>query len=163
MGLYDTRLAELSEAAGRSHRRVGRRGVSARRPERVPARRFAPPPPAPSFARPSRPSTPPAAPRPFERSFARRVGEVPYVARAVDEAKRSRPPMDVQSLMFSRADGWTVSKAKQWAKSHGYKHGKVDVTDQYIRLRQFDPKGLKVKRTKTFGHGIKAIVAREEI
>ena len=71
--------------------------------------------------------------------------------------------MEVQSLLFSRAEGWTTSKAKQWAKSHGYKHGKVDVTDQYIRLRQFDPKGLKVKRTKTFGHGIKAIVAREEI
>lgn len=49
--------------------------------------------------------------------------------------------MEVQSLLFSRAEGWTTSKAKQWAKSHGYKHGKVDVTDQYIRLRQFDPEG----------------------
>ena len=38
--------------------------------------------------------------------------------------------MEVQSLLFSRAEGWTTSKAKQWAKSHGYKHGKVDVTDQ---------------------------------
>src|SRR5208337_1920074 len=49
-----------------------------------------------------------------------------------------------------------------WAKSHGYKFGKVDITDQYIRIRQFDPKGLKVKRTKTLGRGIRAVVAREE-
>jgi hypothetical protein len=70
--------------------------------------------------------------------------------------------MDVQSLLFSRADGWTEGKAKQWAKAHGYKHGKVDVTDQYVRLRQFDPKGLKIKRTIPFGRGIKAVVAREE-
>ena len=70
--------------------------------------------------------------------------------------------MDIQSLLFSRADGWTAGKAKEWAKSHGYKHGKVDVTDQYVRLRQFDPKGLKVKRTITLGRGIRAVVARKE-
>jgi|GEM_PF-2561954 len=69
--------------------------------------------------------------------------------------------MDVQSLLFSRADGWTPSKAREWAKSHGYKYGKVHVTDQYVRLRQFDPKGLKVKRTITLGRGIRAVVARE--
>ena len=70
--------------------------------------------------------------------------------------------MDVQSLLFSRSDGWTEAKAKQWAKSHGYKHGKVHVTDQYVRIRQFDPKGLTVKRTITLGSGIRAVVAREE-
>ena len=69
--------------------------------------------------------------------------------------------MDVQSLLFSR-DTWTVSKAKAWAKSHGYRYGKVDVTDQYIRIRQFDPKGVKVKRTIPFGRGIRAVVARED-
>jgi len=69
--------------------------------------------------------------------------------------------MDIQSLLFSRADGWTASKAKEWARSHGYKHGKVDVTDQYVRIRQFSPKGLKVKRTITLGRGIRAVVARE--
>lgn len=69
--------------------------------------------------------------------------------------------MDVQSLLFSRADGWAPSKAKAWAQSHGYKYGKVDVTDQYVRIRQFDPKGLKVKRTIPFGRGIRAVVARE--
>jgi hypothetical protein len=70
--------------------------------------------------------------------------------------------MDVQSLLFDRDAGWTASKAKEWAKSHGYRHGKVHTTDRYIRIRQFDPKGLRVKRTITFGHGIRAVVAREE-
>ena len=70
--------------------------------------------------------------------------------------------MRAQSLLFSKSAGWSVGKAKAWAKSHGYKHGKVDVTDQYIRLRQFSPKGSKVERTITFGRGIRAVVAREE-
>jgi len=69
--------------------------------------------------------------------------------------------MDVQSLLFSRAAGWTPSKAKAWAKSHGFKHGKVHTTAGQVRIRQFDPKGLKVKRTVPFGHGIQAVVARE--
>ena len=70
--------------------------------------------------------------------------------------------MQTQSLLFSRADGWTESEAKQWAKSHGYKHDKVDVTDRYVRLRQLDPRGFTVKRTIPFGKGIRAVVAREE-
>jgi hypothetical protein len=69
--------------------------------------------------------------------------------------------MDVQSLLFDRDAGWTPSTAKAWAKSHGYKYGKVHSTDQYVRIRQFDPKGFKVKRTIPFGRGIRAVVARE--
>lgn len=76
-------------------------------------------------------------------------------------AARSRKPTSVQSLLFGRDAGWTAGKAKSWAKSHGYRYGKVDVTDQYIRIRQLDPKGLKVKRTVPFGKGIRAVVARE--
>ena len=116
MGLYDDRLADLSEARRRQP--------------------FAPTRPAPA---------------------ARGVVRPPS---GTHEA--SRPAMDVQSLLFDRNAGWTASKAKAWAKSHGYKHGKVHVTDQYVRIRQFDPKGLRVKRTITFGHGIRAVVAREE-
>jgi DNA-binding protein HU-beta len=69
--------------------------------------------------------------------------------------------MGIQSLLFGRND-WTEAKAKQWAAAHGYKSTVTDVTDQYIRIRQFDPKGLKVKRTITLGRGIRAVVAREE-
>ncbi len=85
----------------------------------------------------------------------------PLLRRGASEAAR-RPSMSAQSLLFDRDAGWTESKAKAWAKSHGYRYGKVDVTDRYIRIRQFDPKGSKVKRTIPFGRGIRAVVAREE-
>lgn len=85
----------------------------------------------------------------------------PLLRRSASEAAR-RPSMSAQSLLFDRSAGWTESKAKAWAKSHGYRYGKVDVTDQYVRIRQFDPKGSKVKRTIPFGRGIRAVVAREE-
>src|SRR5271154_7133339 len=106
-----------------------------------------------------------AGPRQRDRRVFRRAPPVsaprPYtIPRATSEAPR--PPTNIQSLLFGRDAGWTVEKSKAWAKANGYKHGKVDVTDQYIRIRQFDPKGLKVKRTITLGHGIKAVVAREE-
>lgn len=67
----------------------------------------------------------------------------------------------VQSLLFDRSS-WTTAKAKAWAESQGYRYGKVDVTDQYIRVRQSDPHGSRVKRTIPFGKGIRAVVAREE-
>ena len=70
--------------------------------------------------------------------------------------------MQTQSLLFDRSAGWTVEKAKEWAKQHGHKISKVDVTDRYIRLRQLDPKKFTVKRTVPFGKGIRAVVAREE-
>ena len=62
---------------------------------------------------------------------------------------------EVQSLLFDKQ--WTVAEAKDWAALHGYRHGKVHVTDNYIRLRQFEP-GSGEKRTITFGQGIKAII-----
>lgn len=70
--------------------------------------------------------------------------------------------MAVQSLLFRRDEGWTARNAKQWAQSHGYRSGDVDVTDQYVHLRQFDPGKSTVKRTITLGRGIRAVVAREE-
>jgi hypothetical protein len=79
----------------------------------------------------------------------------------VVEAKR-KSAMRPQSLLFDRGSGWTPEKAKRWAKEHGFKADKVDVTDQYVRLRQLDPKGFQVKRTIPFGKGIRAVVAREE-
>jgi hypothetical protein len=62
----------------------------------------------------------------------------------------------IQSLLFDRQ--WDVGEAKQWARDHGYKAGKVHVTDNYIRLRQRRPLSGAEKRTITFGQGIKAIV-----
>jgi hypothetical protein len=64
---------------------------------------------------------------------------------------------EVQSLLFARPR-WTEGKAKSWAKDHDYKSGQVDITDNYVRLRQFDPIAGTQKRTITFGDGIKAII-----
>lgn len=75
------------------------------------------------------------------------------------QSPRSRSA-DVQSLLFSR-NGWTAASAKSWARSHGYKSAGVDVTDQHIRIRQFDSKGFKTHRTIPFGRGIRAVIAKE--
>ena len=64
---------------------------------------------------------------------------------------------EVQSLLFSRPE-WTPGKAKTWAKGHDFRYGNVDVTDNYVRLRQFDPVPGTQKRTITFGKGIKAVI-----
>jgi hypothetical protein len=66
------------------------------------------------------------------------------------------PGSEVQSLLFDKQ--WTVAEAKDWARAHGYKAAKVHETDNYIRLRQFDPVDGTEKRTITFGQGIKAII-----
>jgi len=63
---------------------------------------------------------------------------------------------EVQSLLFDKQ--WTHSEAKRWARDHGYRSGKVHVTDDYIRLRQFEPVSGREKRTIPFGQGIKAVI-----
>lgn len=64
---------------------------------------------------------------------------------------------EVQSLLFARPQ-WTSSRAKEWAREHDYRSGKVDVTDNYVRLRQFAPVSGTQKRTIVFGDGIKAVI-----
>jgi len=69
-----------------------------------------------------------------------------------------------QSLVFSKTKHakdkpkWTKARAKTWAKSKGYRYGKVDETLNELRLRQFDP-GPCQYRSVPFGKsGIRAIV-----
>lgn len=71
----------------------------------------------------------------------------------------------VQTLLFLRkpAGGpWTVKTAKAWAKKHDKKYGNVDVTDDYIHLRQREPEEFQTNsmRTIEFGKDIKAVVGR---
>jgi hypothetical protein len=63
---------------------------------------------------------------------------------------------EIQSLLFD-ARRYSVSQAKRWAQDHGLKYGSVDSTENYHRLRQFDP-GDRRCRTIELGHDIKAIV-----
>jgi hypothetical protein len=64
---------------------------------------------------------------------------------------------EVQALLFERPR-WTPTAAKAWASSHDFRSGKVHVTDNYVRLRRFDPVRGTQKRTITFGDGIKAVI-----
>jgi hypothetical protein len=82
----------------------------------------------------------------------------------VASSRRKRNPIStrVQSLLFSRDAGWTVSSANRWARAHGYRAKDADVTANNVRLRQVDPKKFSRLRTVTFSQreGIKAIVGR---
>lgn len=69
---------------------------------------------------------------------------------------------EVQSLLFSRAQ-WTPASARAWAKEHGYRTPKPDITAGTIRLRQHSPDEYQKGRLRTItfgtgGAGIKAIV-----
>lgn len=65
----------------------------------------------------------------------------------------------VQTLLLPRAS-FSTEEARMWARHHGFTAAKVDVTSDYIRLRQRDPHGLGRMRTIRFGTGgVKAIVA----
>lgn len=70
-----------------------------------------------------------------------------------------RGSMRVQSLLFARPR-WTPARAKAWARSHGYRSAKVDVTAEHVRLRQSAPGSKRVFRTVQFGKGVSAVVAR---
>lgn len=79
------------------------------------------------------------------------------------EMKRRNPIIEggaseVQSLLFRRDAGWTVPRARSWASQHGFHARKVDVTDQYVRLRQVPPGRFARLRMKSFGRGIRAVV-----
>lgn len=45
----------------------------------------------------------------------------------------------IQSILFSRKY-FTRRSSLDWLKNHHYKHHKLDITKDYIRARQFDPR-----------------------
>lgn len=66
----------------------------------------------------------------------------------------------IQSLVFDRED-FDVPSAKMWAREHGFRYGKVDVTENTIRLRQRDPGDFLPNTwgTITLRPGVQATVA----
>jgi len=66
---------------------------------------------------------------------------------------------EIQTLMFEK-NLFTESAAKGWAKSHDFRYGKVDETDNYFRLRQNDPVEYENDsfRTIDITTGIKAVI-----
>lgn len=64
----------------------------------------------------------------------------------------------IQSLIFAK-DQFTTRTAHQWAIAHGFKITKTDVTANTIRIRQLDPKKVRVVGTITLKPGVQATVA----
>jgi murein DD-endopeptidase MepM/ murein hydrolase activator NlpD len=69
----------------------------------------------------------------------------------------SRCPVgsNVQSLLFPKSR-YTNAQAKAWARAHGYRAGKMDVSGKYIHLTQAPPNKFQRIRTVPFGKGIEA-------
>lgn len=63
----------------------------------------------------------------------------------------------VQSLLFPRSS-YTKQTAALWARSHGFRADKIDVTARHIRIRQRSPSSLERMRTIHMGPEIKAVV-----
>jgi hypothetical protein len=74
----------------------------------------------------------------------------------------------VQTLLFAKSEGWTVSSAKKWAKKHKYKSSKTDENDKTIRLRQIDPADIKQGSFRTIAlakgkkKNVKAVIGRKK-
>ena len=64
----------------------------------------------------------------------------------------------VQSLLFDK-DKFTEEQATAWSQKHGFKSSKTDVTENKIRLRQFDPSECDPNTygTKEITDGVQAI------
>jgi len=67
----------------------------------------------------------------------------------------------IQSLLFD-AVSWNKKGAREWARKHNFSSSAVDKTDNYIRIRQFEPNLFQQNtfRTIAVGRGIKAIIGR---
>ena len=64
----------------------------------------------------------------------------------------------VQVLLFPR-ERFSVSEAKAWASRHDWKVGDVDVTNDFIHLRQEDPSHFRrIRTTYIGGRGVQARV-----
>lgn len=87
-----------------------------------------------------------------------------YKAAGIDNLTRGATldlatnPSEVQTLLFD-IEKFTVDEAKKWADEHGFSSEKVDITEEKIRLRQFDPAlcDPDTYGTKTLDDGVQAV------
>ena len=114
-------------------------------------------------------STPPVAPDPSGRRKGKKgkKGKRPKKNPSLSakrhrgaKFKRCKKPTHVQSLVFSRGR-WTLARARAWAKAHGYKVTKVDMTEKSYRFRQTSPLRVRVVGQKPFLplKGLTAVIA----
>lgn len=72
--------------------------------------------------------------------------------------KAEAPGSRVQALVFDKDKYPEVEDAKNWANDHGFESGKVDESEEGIRLRQEDPGAFARMRTISLTEGVKAVV-----
>jgi hypothetical protein len=63
----------------------------------------------------------------------------------------------IQSVLFTR-ERWNTDSAIVWLRRHQLRSTKVDVTDRFLRFRQYDPQPGERYRTITLDGGIEMIV-----
>ena len=94
-----------------------------------------------------------------ERDPGQAFMDLPFEFRVTERRQPDPESMKVQTLIFSK-EKFTKASAKAWAKSHGFKAGKVDEKTNTYRLRQRDPGQFETFRTIEFKPGLKAVVAK---
>ena len=70
----------------------------------------------------------------------------------------------VQSVLLSRNRFKTRASARKYAREHGFKSSKIDVTERYYRFRQANPRSPRFKRFRTIsrkGGDMKLIIGFE--
>ena len=74
------------------------------------------------------------------------------------EGTEEKGSSEVQTLLFDK-EKFTEAEAKKWASDHDFKSNKVDVTENKIRLRQFDPDECDddTYGTKEMADGVQAV------
>lgn len=92
-----------------------------------------------------------------ERDPGQAFMDLPFELRVTERSDPSS--MKVQTLIFAKSH-FSRESAMKWAKSHGFKAGKVDEKENTYRLRQKDPGEFETFRTISFKPGLKAVVAK---
>ena len=71
-------------------------------------------------------------------------------------------PTRIQTLLLQVSTFKTESKARMWAREHGFKAGIVSQGKRFFRIRQLSHRQCKgqVFRTIQFTSGVKAIICR---
>lgn len=64
---------------------------------------------------------------------------------------------EVQSVIFNKSK-FTLNSASSWIIKNGFKIGRVDITKNYYRFRQYNPSKNKKYRIKTLTSSIKLVL-----
>lgn len=80
------------------------------------------------------------------------------VQKFLEELYRREPEFAIQTLIFDKAV-FTLQEAHQWCEDHGFRHDKVDETENSYRFRQFDPEACQRDSFRTFEitEGVQAV------